>query len=62
MEMSVFGKKQKLALCFLILLVVLPNVCARDFIIHNTSNESQTYFVVNGTTGGQISQGIYNLK
>ena len=33
------------------LLVLFPSVLARSFVVYNTSDESHTYFVVNGTTG-----------
>ena len=49
--MLMFGKKEKLILCILILLVVLPNVYARNFTIYNVSSPSQTYFTINGETG-----------
>jgi len=40
-------------LCMILpmLLLVLPLVSAKDFVIHNTTDESDIYFVVNGSTG-----------
>ena len=37
-----------------LLLLILPSVSARNFIVYNTSDETQAYFIVNGTTGNII--------
>jgi len=48
-----FNNKKIFGIVFLLLLAlfILPNVSAKDFVIHNSTNESQEYFSVNGTTG-----------
>jgi len=44
-------KLEKFMICFLVLLVVLPNVYARNFTVYNSTNPSQAYFTINGGTG-----------
>jgi len=44
-------KFKSILLFCVFLLVVTPSVLAKDFVIHNSTDETQNYFVVNGTTG-----------
>jgi len=48
-----FNNKKILGIGLLLVLalLILPSVSAKDFVIHNFTNESQEYFSVNGTTG-----------
>jgi len=60
---KIFMKSKIYVFILIAFLLIMPLVLARDFVVYNSSNNSQPYFWVNGTTGkiytnnGEITAG-----